>query len=245
MAAPNILGTYELIRRIIQQQQGAGFCPTPNGAPGYDPYGYGSTQGGVLGRLQALDAGQSPYQEPAGQAQSVPLDPNFRQVSRAPINNRAQGATSAPPESADQVGPTNPPFGPSSALFGHPMAPRKDRDEEDDDKSEPEIGSPEWTRRLQAGVEARARERDDFTPSDPGSSGRDHCDDQRAKEEKRCEEWREDSVHPDYYFGCLKRAINRWAICNETGKIPRWPERWRPGTDAHPGDEETWRNYAR
>jgi hypothetical protein len=118
------------------------------------------------------------------------------------------------------------------------MASRKGGDKDDAKKQFDDM-----MRRYRAGVKARAREREDFAPSDPGSSGRDHCDAQKAKEEKRCEEWREDPVHPHYYSGCQERATDRWGICNRTGKIPRWPEPWRPGTDANPGDEETWRNY--
>lgn len=98
---------------------------------------------------------------------------------------------------------------------------------------------------LLAQIEAKARERGNFTPSDPGDSGREHCDDQKEKELKQCYQWYPDLVHPDYYLGCEKRAEDRRAICYSTGKIPDTPKPWRPGTDLDPGDEETWRNYSR
>jgi hypothetical protein len=109
MATPNVLGAYELLRRAMQQQ-GGGFCPMPNSAPGYNSDGYDSPQGGLLGRLLALDAKQSPYQPPAsndGAAPATPSDPNFRQLSRVPSANRAQGAIAAPTQSAGQPGPTD------------------------------------------------------------------------------------------------------------------------------------------
>jgi hypothetical protein len=54
---------------------------TPNGAPQLDSDGYGAPQGGLLGRLVALQA--HPYQPFAGangQVPSQPPDPNFRRL---------------------------------------------------------------------------------------------------------------------------------------------------------------------
>jgi len=114
MATPNVLGAYELLRRAMQQhalqQQGGGFCPMPNSAPGYNTDGGDSPQGGLLGRLLALEGKQSPYQPPAGNdgaASATPSDPNFRQLSRVLSANRAQGAIAAPTQSADQPSPTD------------------------------------------------------------------------------------------------------------------------------------------
>jgi hypothetical protein len=112
MATPNILGAYKLLRRAMQEhtlQQGGAFCPMPNSAPGYNSDGDDSPQGGLLGRLLAQEGKQSPYQPPAGNdraAPATPLDPNFRQLSRTPSSDRAQGAIAAPGQSADQPRPT-------------------------------------------------------------------------------------------------------------------------------------------
>jgi hypothetical protein len=113
MASPNVLGAYELLRRAMQQnfpQQGTNSSSTPNGAPGYDPDGYDSTQGGLLGRLLALQAEQSLYQPSAGNARFAPAvsaDPNFRQLSRTPVAGRTQSSTNALTRSADQPSPTS------------------------------------------------------------------------------------------------------------------------------------------
>lgn len=86
MATPDIRRTYELLRRAMQQQnpqqQDAGFSSVPNPAPENNLYGYGSPQSDLSGRL------------------SAPQDPNFRQLSRAPIVAQQQG-TMAPNRADD------------------------------------------------------------------------------------------------------------------------------------------------
>src|SRR5712672_2540623 len=100
MATPDVRTAYELLRRAMQQnflqQQGGGFCPMPNSAPGYNSGGYDSPQGGLLGRLLALDSQQNPYQplaENSRAAPAVPPDPNFRQLLRVPPADRMQDAS--------------------------------------------------------------------------------------------------------------------------------------------------------
>ena len=75
----------------------------------------------------------------------------------------------------------------------------------------------------------------------------DACSDRRAAEAYRCAVYKEDAAHPDYYPGCLSRAKNRWGLCYSNRGKPRYdePPEWRPGTDKHPGDEETWLNHRR
>ena len=77
MATSNVLGAYDLLRLAMQQhapqQQGADTGPTALGAPEYDPDGYGSPQGGLLGRLLALQADLSPYQPIADSNRAAPL----------------------------------------------------------------------------------------------------------------------------------------------------------------------------
>lgn len=108
MATPNILETYELLRRAMQQnylgQQGAGYCPMPNSGPGYNSGGYNSPQGGLLGRLLALQGQQSPDEPIAGNgaAPSVPPELNFRLVRRSPVANRADDGAAAPTQSEGQ-----------------------------------------------------------------------------------------------------------------------------------------------
>jgi hypothetical protein len=106
MATPNVRGAYELLRRAMQQQslqqQGADFGSTPNAAPEDGSDSYGGPQGGLLGRWIALQAEQSRQQPFAGNnepSSSEALDPNFRQLSRAPVAARPQGA----------IGPSNRP----------------------------------------------------------------------------------------------------------------------------------------
>lgn len=95
MATPNVLGAYDLLRQAMQQ--GA----TPTVAPGFGPYDPASAQGGLIGRLLSLQAEQSRYQPtaarntPAAFAQS---DPNFRQLSRAPIAQNQSVLSDATPD---------------------------------------------------------------------------------------------------------------------------------------------------
>ncbi len=82
----------------------------------FDPYAMEDAGGGggLLGRWLALQAEQSRYQPtPAnsGQARSAPQNPNFRQVSRAPIVTRPQGAIDPLTRPDDQSSQSYSPFG--------------------------------------------------------------------------------------------------------------------------------------
>jgi hypothetical protein len=64
-----------------------------------------AAENGLLDRLLALQAEQSRYQptaENSGQMPSVPLDPNFRQLSRAPFAMQPQGAIGSFNRAEDQ-----------------------------------------------------------------------------------------------------------------------------------------------
>jgi hypothetical protein len=92
-----------------RQQQGVDFGSTPNVAPNFSPETSFSPQGGLLGRLLALQAEQARQQPFAGNSGAAPLrslDPNFGQLSRAPVASRMQGAIDVPNPSVDQAGPT-------------------------------------------------------------------------------------------------------------------------------------------
>jgi hypothetical protein len=76
-------------------------------------------EGGLLGRLLALQAEQSrdqPTPVSSGLTQSAPYDPNFRQLSRAPIATRPQGAIGLFNPPRDQSGPSYSSFGDSAPL---------------------------------------------------------------------------------------------------------------------------------
>lgn len=107
MATPDIRRMYELLHRAMQQQsppqQGAGFDSVPNAAP--ELYSYGSPQGGLPGRWLAPQEEQNSRQPFIGNNQlalSGPQDPNFRQLSRAPMAAQQQG-TIAPFSRADDL----------------------------------------------------------------------------------------------------------------------------------------------
>jgi hypothetical protein len=75
------------------------------------------SDGGLLGRLLSLQAEQSRYQPApvnSGQTPSAPPDPNFRQLSRAPIAVGPQGGIGNP--SDDQSSRPYSPFGDSTSL---------------------------------------------------------------------------------------------------------------------------------
>ena len=78
-------GLLGVLQAMVQQNQAqAGANP---GSPPTGENSYGSPQGGLLGRLAALQAQQSPYQPPSPSAQATPLpqNANFRQVSPGSI----------------------------------------------------------------------------------------------------------------------------------------------------------------
>lgn len=120
MATPDVRAVYELLRRAMQQQSlqqpGADFGPTPGATSEPDSDSYGGPQGGLLGRLQALQAGQSPQQPPAGNNGPIPSearDSNFRQLSRVPSVDRPQGTTATYDRLNDQSRPSYSPVGSS------------------------------------------------------------------------------------------------------------------------------------
>jgi hypothetical protein len=88
---PNSYGTGGLLGRLQallpQAQPSPDIGTSPNGRFEFDPASYRAPQGGLLGRLLALQAEQSQYSQiptEDEQAPFVPRNPNFRQLSRAP-----------------------------------------------------------------------------------------------------------------------------------------------------------------
>jgi len=78
-----------LLRRTMQQQKpqqnGVDFGSAPSGPPAFGPDSYSSPQGGLLGRLLALQAEQGDYQPvsgSSGQTPYVPQNPNVSLPSR-------------------------------------------------------------------------------------------------------------------------------------------------------------------
>jgi hypothetical protein len=69
----------------------------------------------------------------------------------------------------------------------------------------------------------------------------DYCGKRMAEETGRCWARKDDYVHPDYLYGCLDRAKDRWRMCRRNGgkPDPSEPPEWGPA------DEETWRNFYR
>lgn len=123
MATVNVRSAYELLRRAMQQQnqeqQEIDPGSAANPAPDHNSGNYGSLQGGLLGRLLALQAEQRRYQPFAGDNErtpSEPPDPNFRQLSRAPIAMRPQAAIGPSNRPVDQSSPSYSPVGDSTSL---------------------------------------------------------------------------------------------------------------------------------
>ncbi|HEY3792958.1 MAG TPA: hypothetical protein VGM09_14080, partial [Bradyrhizobium sp.] len=80
--AGGLLGVLQAMVQQNQAQAGAAAGSRPTGVNGY-----GSPQGGLLARLAALQAQQSPYQSvsPTNGRAPLPQNANFRQVSPGPI----------------------------------------------------------------------------------------------------------------------------------------------------------------
>src|SRR3984957_4504899 len=69
--------------RRYAQQNGIDLGPTPGGPGEYNSDSFASPQGGLIGRLSALQAQQSQYQSVTGnggQPASAPQNPNFTQA---------------------------------------------------------------------------------------------------------------------------------------------------------------------
>jgi hypothetical protein len=94
-----------------------------NGTPEVDFSGYSNPQGGVLGRLAALQPQQSPSQQSMGStglALSDPRNPNFRQLSRVPVAAWSQREISSD-RAASDLGRSN--GAPSQAPVANTSAP--------------------------------------------------------------------------------------------------------------------------
>jgi len=136
MATVDFRNAYELLRRVMEQQelerQGSGYGSIPGTGSASNSGSYGSPQGGLLGRLIALQEEQSryqPYPGDVGQAPLEPQNPNFRKLSRVDV--RPQGAVAPSDPANDQSNSSYSPgvdlaFDPSSkpaqgaGMFGIP-----------------------------------------------------------------------------------------------------------------------------
>ncbi len=274
MATPNVRGAYELVRRAMQQnalqQQGADSDPAPFGAPEYDPDGYGSLQGGLLGRLLALQAEQKPYQPLADNSQAAPSvspDPNFRQLSRVPAavrpNRGINGFNTSDDQSNSPYPPVNDDYRPDvSRAFGPGLGETNARSETPTPvlAGFPRIGNampwpaiapgpispipipqlPEWWNKAQELLKLYGMVRYGRVGGGNRNNDDDFCDNRKKEEDRKCEAHREDIVHPDHYFGCLGRAKTRWDLCNRNYGRRR---RWDEPLEWNPPeDEDVWIN---
>lgn len=131
--AGGLLGLLQAAMQQRQMQPGADYGSASNGSNGY-----GRSQGGLLARLAALQAEQSPYQSFALSNAPVPTaqpDPNFRQLVR--VTPAARSAVDPSDRSNGQLRPSYVSFqggdasgnGPADAGPQYPMqGPRSGRD---------------------------------------------------------------------------------------------------------------------
>jgi len=205
--------------------------PTVGGAP----------SGGLLARLRELDAmeRQAPGVGPGLPAQV--RDPNFRQLSRFPVLPTLEAAGSIATELLDI-----PEF-----LRRTPRAPSPDSivTETDEPPNTSDSGGRKEVGRKGGGGGGGGG-------SGRGGGGRggkgrrpkyeDLCEKRHTEERNRCYNYEEDPVHQDYFQACKDRAKERWLLCDKHGGLDHpGPGEWRPGTDARPGDEETWLDHGR
>jgi hypothetical protein len=113
MAIVDLRAAYELLQRALEQQsqQANRLDAPPGGMSGQGDGSYGGAQGGLLGRLRALQA------QPNGEDMPPqPRDPNFRQLSRLPSTSRPPVAMSPYPRN-DQNSPSNSSIGVAAPLI--------------------------------------------------------------------------------------------------------------------------------
>lgn len=98
MPTSDVRSAYGLLRRAMQQQsllqQIGNSGSVPMEMPGYGPKDDDGVQGGLLGRLLALQAErghQPPFDEISGEVSPYPHDPNFRKLSRVQVRNQWEG----------------------------------------------------------------------------------------------------------------------------------------------------------
>jgi hypothetical protein len=117
-------------------------------------------EGGLLDRLLALQAEQSRYQPTplnSGQTSSAPYDPNFRQLSRAPVASRPQEAIAPFNQPDDQSSPSYPPFGGSASLAPPRMSRQEDKAPQSDRSLSDRLQA-SWDHPHPWGVVARVKE---------------------------------------------------------------------------------------
>jgi uncharacterized membrane protein YgcG len=215
--------------------------PSSNGSvPAFPPPASGAApSGGLLRRLQELEAIER--RAPASNMGSISpeKDPNFRQLSRFPILPTVESAGSIAPHLLDI---------PDFLRAPNLRTPNAVDTERSDEPSSTSSN---------AGGKGPSRrgggDRGGGGGGGGGGSGRgrrrnykDVCDERLEEELRRCQSYKDDVAHPHYFSGCKERAEGRWGLCyKHRGPDHPGPGEWRPGTDQWPGDEETWRNYDR
>jgi hypothetical protein len=224
MATPDVRSAYELLRRAMQQQS-ANACWIPGGTPAYDPDGYGGPQGGLLGRLQALDAAQSPYQQPPREdsdARSTRSDPNFRALVRVPSGNQTQEAIDSSPLS-DQPSPTYPlragAYSSSITASGAnnpPLVGQSPATGSFLDALSALFGHPMVSRKDEDGGDDADREAID---SKTGDGKYPFCLDRWEDEKNRCDMFRRRNTSR-YKRACEVRATKRLELCYANGGTP-------------------------
>jgi len=190
------------------------------------------SSGGLLGRLRELEAIERRSAGNAGLI-SPEKDPNFRQLSRFPLLPTLEASGSAASHFLDI-----PDF-----LRRVPKPPNPDSvvtEQTDEPPRTSSYGGGNGTGRRGGGGGGGGNSRK------PRRKDDDPCGERLSEELRRCESYKDDVAHPAYFHGCTRRAKDRWALCYKHGGTDHGgPGEWRPGTDAWPGDEETWRNYNR
>lgn len=208
--------------------------PTVGGAP----------SGGLLARLRELDAMER-QAAAAGARSTAPVkDPNFRQLSRFPVLPALESAGSVATDLLDI-----PEF-----LRRTPIVPSPDSivTETDEPPNTSDNGGRKGVGRKRGGGGGGRGGGGDGGNGRGGAGKRrrpkheELCEKRHTEERNRCYNYEEDLLHPDYFQACKDRAKERWLSCDKHGGLDHpGPGEWRPGTDARPGDEETWLNHRR
>jgi hypothetical protein len=232
------------LRAIMQQDQGqAYFQPTVgSGATSSGANSDVSLQGGLLGRLLALQAEPSRYEplsETDGQAPSEPRGPNFRRLARVYITDRTPDGTDTDwPGQYLSKGDTSNSSAPEQTiktaqlvLPGRTVPPCVP-------VSPPRIplpAIPDWLR------DAWPFMRRAMPGTGGGGNNGNECYEREDAERGRCYRREQDYAHWDFLQACLKRAAERRNLCVRNGGRfpPSEPPEWGPD------DEEIWRNHGR
>jgi len=207
---------WTLWRRMHGDDKPSGNMEEPGDAgssepsPEQPPDGGGALPTGILGLIREAARNQRLNSNDDQRVTSSATDPNRRQLTVVSPPNRP-----APPVSSD----------PASTYFDWWAQAKKARGPQGSwARSNSSFGGSSSDRVGNKGGGGKRGGRN------TGDDDDDYCTRRKWEEENECmQRWRDgEYAHPDHYWGCKRRATERWNACNQNGGTPPLgePKKW-------------------